>query len=456
MKKLNNFKCLTPFILGVILIVGCSLTEVATGPAGALGSTDNLDKNHGDLPELSSIPTEGLIGYYPFNGNANDESGNNYHGTVNGATLTTDRFGNEGNAYEFNGVDDFINVGDHFNFDFDSSFSISAWVKTDKSTGLQNIFGKVDYSWESTEFYCLSVHGSYARGVVRDTVGHDINAVGSTTYVSDNVWYHIAMTYDGKTDSTLNVYVDGIFEVSGTKSGNPITMVTSDPALIGAYRFGRFLNFFDGSIDELRIYNQALSEDDIKDLADIATVRGLVTDERGKALEHVTVGVFGTEEFRDGEWVRVIRTGLMSRYSTDKEGRFALPFYRKDIRHDVWFDCPGFAPTFLYAISAESKELKVVMRRGTWVTGTVTRLVKGRLEPVSGVMVELQLPTEDRWYQHQAITDREGKYTLCVSPPPGDNKWRVVFLNELVELDVKDAEPVIGPDFVVMVQVREK
>ena len=47
------------------------------------------------------VPTNGLVGWWPFNGNANDESGNNNNGTVNGATLTTDRFGNAGKAYDF-------------------------------------------------------------------------------------------------------------------------------------------------------------------------------------------------------------------------------------------------------------------------------------------------------------------------------------------------------------------
>ena len=55
-----------------------------------------------DLP--SYVPTDGLVAYYPFNGNANDESGNGNHGTVNGATLTTDRDGNENSSYSFDGT----------------------------------------------------------------------------------------------------------------------------------------------------------------------------------------------------------------------------------------------------------------------------------------------------------------------------------------------------------------
>ncbi|MBK7031388.1 MAG: hypothetical protein IPH45_20325 [Bacteroidales bacterium] len=56
------------------------------------------------------IPTNGLSAWYPFNGNANDLSGNGNDGTVNGATLTTDRFGNPNSAYSFNGTTDFIGI----------------------------------------------------------------------------------------------------------------------------------------------------------------------------------------------------------------------------------------------------------------------------------------------------------------------------------------------------------
>ena len=56
----------------------------------------------------SYVPTNGLVGWWPFNGNANDESGNGNHGTVNGATLAADRNGNAGKAYSFDGVNDGI------------------------------------------------------------------------------------------------------------------------------------------------------------------------------------------------------------------------------------------------------------------------------------------------------------------------------------------------------------
>jgi len=58
----------------------------------------------------SYVPTNGLVGWWPFNGNANDLSGNNNNGTVNGATLTADRYGNANKAYNFNGINNYIEV----------------------------------------------------------------------------------------------------------------------------------------------------------------------------------------------------------------------------------------------------------------------------------------------------------------------------------------------------------
>ena len=72
--------------------------------------------------------TRGLVAWYPFDGNASDMSRNGNHGTVNGATLGTDRFGEENKAYSFDGVDDYVSGGDWFNGITDGSYSL--WLKT--------------------------------------------------------------------------------------------------------------------------------------------------------------------------------------------------------------------------------------------------------------------------------------------------------------------------------------
>jgi hypothetical protein len=73
------------------------------------------------------VPTNGLVGYWPFNGNANDESANGNNGTVNGATLSADRFGNANKAYSFDGVDDYITINNTVGNFGTSDFTISLW-----------------------------------------------------------------------------------------------------------------------------------------------------------------------------------------------------------------------------------------------------------------------------------------------------------------------------------------
>ncbi len=76
------------------------------------------------------VPTSGLVGWWPFNGNANDESGNGNNGTVNGATLTTDRFGVANKAYSFDGTNSNIVIADNTLLR-PTNITISVWVKTD-------------------------------------------------------------------------------------------------------------------------------------------------------------------------------------------------------------------------------------------------------------------------------------------------------------------------------------
>ena len=87
----------------------------------------------------SYVPSNGLIGWWPFNGNANDESGNGNYGTVNGASLGIDRFGNSNAAYDFDGVNDYIDL---FNTGSQGNFSISFWFLMDTAVTNQKIISK--------------------------------------------------------------------------------------------------------------------------------------------------------------------------------------------------------------------------------------------------------------------------------------------------------------------------
>ena len=80
---------------------------------------------------ICAIPIGDLVVYYPFNGNADDESGNGLDGEVLGPVLAEDRFGNENSAYVFDGIDDFIRVQDHDLLDITDSITIAAWFYTE-------------------------------------------------------------------------------------------------------------------------------------------------------------------------------------------------------------------------------------------------------------------------------------------------------------------------------------
>ena len=110
-----------------------------------------FDQSH-QTPQFQDLE-EGLVAYYPFNGNANDESGNGHHGIVNGATLTTDRFGRSNTAYEFDGENDFIQLpaNDHLALDF--PISTSVWVS------LSSDFGSFDNGIFDTDFVQDNYHG---------------------------------------------------------------------------------------------------------------------------------------------------------------------------------------------------------------------------------------------------------------------------------------------------------
>jgi len=90
-----------------------------------------------ELYEMRPDTDRGLVAYYPFNGNANDESGNGHDGTVNGPVLTTDRLGNADSAYRFDGSDDYIQIADSPLLDISQEFTIQAWIRPDDGYGRQ-------------------------------------------------------------------------------------------------------------------------------------------------------------------------------------------------------------------------------------------------------------------------------------------------------------------------------
>jgi uncharacterized repeat protein (TIGR01451 family) len=211
---------------------------------------------------------DGLVAYYPFNGNANDESANENHGVVNGATLTTDRFGNPDSAYNFYGINEYIDCGNDATFNITGEITVSAWLKARsfQNAGLVTKW-KTRSGWSGS--WGLSIDATGFPSFMVSADGWNGHSTKSNVSIDLDTYNHVAGIYK-VSDNTIRIYVNGI--ESGTAQGPGGLAVSSSDVLIGAYRYtitsGRIERYFDGAIDEVRIYNRTLSESEIQQLSE--------------------------------------------------------------------------------------------------------------------------------------------------------------------------------------------
>ncbi|MCX8074065.1 MAG: carboxypeptidase regulatory-like domain-containing protein [Clostridia bacterium] len=204
----------------------------------------------------TQVATGELIAYYPFNGNVNDESGNNYHGTNNNASLTTDRFNRPNKAFYFSG-NSFIELNNTRQLNFNNNtFTICAWIKFN------------EYNEDNAiVFKHLYFHGTgYGLGVKNNKIyfyiSQDPRLVTDETY-SDNRWHFIVGILDG---NIQKLYVDGILKKTQVFQYNRIHNDVN--ITIGnSYKYqGGYGGYFKGSIDDVRIFNKVLSHAEIQSL----------------------------------------------------------------------------------------------------------------------------------------------------------------------------------------------
>ncbi len=203
-------------------------------------------------PSLANI-SDGLVAYYPFNGNANDVSIYENHGNVFGPLLNTDRYGNA-RSYSFNGITDFIEVENDSSLNIRDSISLVAWVYP-TSLKTQTIIRKGAGSLPSYEL-ALSATGNILFSATINSEFIQLQKQGYTL----NRWTYVVGIYDG---ANLKLYIDGSIgdqeEVSGTIN-------TNDASLLIGTRLGTAANTFSGKIDDLRVYQRAISENEIESL----------------------------------------------------------------------------------------------------------------------------------------------------------------------------------------------
>jgi len=202
------------------------------------------------------------VAYYPFNGNAYDESGNANHGNIYGATLTTDRKGKANSAYSFDGVSSYISVSNSNSLCPTSALTVSAWVYADDLDHRHIIVAKrINLNTFPYNSYLLASEN--ASSTQTWTAGISTNsyeiAIKNSPIITPNIWYHLLLTYDG---STLSFYVNGVLANSQAKSGN--ISYSSMDLFIGTDALNA--HYLKGKIDDIRIYNRVLSANEIQAL----------------------------------------------------------------------------------------------------------------------------------------------------------------------------------------------
>ena len=255
-------KLLMP-VVTVMLLVGMTM-------AGNVWAASSCD-----------VVKSGLVACYPFDGNANDASANGNHGTVNGAILNADRFGKPNSSYQFDNVNDAI----HAKAIPLKQQTISAWVYP-RVTTLRGDIVVVENSDSSSTadygIYLTTTNGNTFRPYyfIRSSDGSAYYIAFSAQPIQVNQWYFLVATYDGY---VAKFYLDGQIVASQELQlnlrqtgvvlgiGNDYSINAGDPAM-------------NGIIDDLRIYNRALTETEIKELYQLK-------DSPPKTCEHAVYSV---------------------------------------------------------------------------------------------------------------------------------------------------------------------
>jgi hypothetical protein len=199
------------------------------------------------------VPSNGLVGWWPFSGNANDLSGNGNNGIVNGATLIADRNGILNSAFYFDGIDDHIDLTSDFDFPV---LSINIWFNAQI---INNIIGHV-YDADHG-----MLNNGHIKFFVRENLGDDeiVFAAGGTNLSQSAVegtWYMGTIV---RSPSETKYYFNGVL-----KSIEETNLLNSnsgyDKALLGCSRL--FDRYFNGKIDDIGIWNRSLASCEILDL----------------------------------------------------------------------------------------------------------------------------------------------------------------------------------------------
>jgi hypothetical protein len=354
------------------------------------------------LPKKSNLHIanleKGLVAHYSFNGDAKDRTPYGNNGTVHGATLTKDRLGHSDSAMSFNGSGAYVDVGKPsiLKFQGSQSMSICAWANPSTASGYGRVFaadaGHGGYGYR----LWLNVDGYWGFSIM--SAARNGGALYSANVAQLNTWQLVCGMWDG---SEMSIYVNG--SIAGTKDAS---VGTIDYSTVGDFAIGgrtnQSTNYFTGDIDDVRIYNRALSQQEIQKLYDSYNSQIYLGGSGQPGSISLGKGLVGRWKFngnaRDATPYSNNGTVHGTTLTADREGRPNSAYSFNGADQDYIYSSIGHISGNAYSI-------------GMWVQTSNTN------ESISGFTAHVPVdPTQDRNF----YIDGNGKLKFRVYD--GDNK----------------------------------
>lgn len=279
--------------------------------------------------------SEGLIAYYPFDGNAKDASGNNNNPRFNNAVLTSDRFGNSKSAYKFNGRNSFMQIPNSVSLNFKKSITIAAWIyATDFYSGLchgnrvimKGVDGYTDGNYMLTFDDHHFTNGQNCNTNTPDYIHQTFYGVDlgkNKTYIKKAQWYFVVYTSDG---ISSKLYVN--CELISNEKAQQRNFSNNEDLFIGKMDNSQYPYWFTGILDDVRIYNRALSSNEILQLCDKNNSNNILQEPSAEISYSIEKCNKINVELTNAVQIKSVKWQIENLYSSTKE-KFSYKFKKE-------------------------------------------------------------------------------------------------------------------------------
>ncbi|MBI3004034.1 MAG: T9SS type A sorting domain-containing protein [Ignavibacteriales bacterium] len=235
--------------------------RVEDGLGGSMTDSVGLE-----VRDFSKFGSGQLVAFYPFNGNANDASGNQHHGVVSSTVPVTDRFGQAASAYAFDGVTSSVRIANDTALNFQSAITINFWMKIGAYYPAREQYVISHGNWQNRWKISVTPLSNKLRWTVKTSTGTNAKDLDSETSLVLDSLYNVTALYSG---ADMEIYLNRALDAFTLWSG-PI-LQTSIDLTVGQVLPSENSYNFNGVLDDIRIYDFALAPSQISALYDIGT-----------------------------------------------------------------------------------------------------------------------------------------------------------------------------------------